>query len=103
MMKLEFPHRLPLDDAKARISALLDYWGRKYGLKSTWTGDKATFTGKVMGIAFDGHFIVTASGLGGEATDPGFLFRGKATDYLKRKFGHYLDPQKTLQQVQGEV
>lgn len=104
MMKLEIPHTLPtLDEAKARVQALLDYWSRRYGVKSSWVGDKATFAGKAMGITIDGHLTVTAVRVGGEATDPGMLLRGQAQNYLKRKFTHYLDPKKTLKDVQGEV
>ena len=103
MMKLEFPHSLSLDEAKARIQALLDYWSRTYGVKSTWNGDKATFAGKAMGVTIDGHLTVNASGIGGEAKDPGMLLRGQAQKYLTKKFADYLDPKKNLSDVQGEV
>ncbi len=103
MIKLEIPHTLSMDEAKARVQALLDYWGRKYGVKSSWAGDKATFAGKAMGITIDGYLTVAMGRVGGEATDPGMLLRGQATKYLQRKFGDYLDPKKTLADVQGEV
>ena len=99
MMKLEIPHTLPVEDAKTRVQALLEYWTRKHGIKTSWAGEKATFSGKVMGIAFDGHFTVTPKGIAGEASDPGFLFRSKAKEYLEKKFGTYLDPKKTLAQL----
>ena len=103
MMKLEIPHSLSLDDAKARVQALLDYWSRKYGVKSQWAGDKATFAGKAMGITIDGYLTVASKGVAGEATDPGMLLRGQAQKYLKKKFTDYLDPKKSLTDVQGEV
>src|SRR4051812_3141262 len=103
MMKLEVPHRLTVDDAKARVQALFDYWGRKYGVSSSWAADQATFSGKVMGITLTGSLTVTAGRVGGEVTDPGMLLRGKATKYLQNKVAGYLDANKTLQQVQGEV
>jgi hypothetical protein len=102
-IKLDVPHSLSDEDAKARIVALLDYWSRKYSVKSSWVGDKVTFKGTVMGITFDGHFSCVGKKVGGEATDPGMLLRGQATKYLTRKFNDYLDPKKTLAQVQGEV
>ena len=101
--KIDFPHSLEHADAKARCEALLDYWSRKYGVKASWVADKATFKGSVMGITFDGWFNVGPKAVTGEATDPGFLFRGKAMDYFKRKFGFYLDPKKQLKDVQGET
>ncbi len=99
MMKLEIPHRLPLEDAKKRVEALLGYWNRKYGVKSSWAGDKVTFAGKAMGITFDGNFVLQAAKIAGEAQDPGMLLRGSAKSYLERKFGEYLNPSKTLEQV----
>ena len=102
-MKLEIPHTLPLEDAKARVQALLDYWSRKYGVKSSWVGEKATFAGKAMGVTIDGHLTVAASGIAGQVTDPGMLLRGQAQKYLRKKFDDYLDARKTLKDVQGEV
>lgn len=103
LMKLEIAHTLSAEDARARVQALLDYWTRKYGVKASWAGDKATFLGNVMGVKFDGHLTVTASRVGGEVTDPGMLLRGQTQKYLQRKFGDYLDPKKALKDVQGEV
>lgn len=103
LLKIDVPHTLTHEDAKARVQALLDYWTRKYGVKTNWAGDKATFAGKMMGITFDGHLTVSPRGVGGEATDPGMLLRGQATKYLTKKFATYLDPAKTLADVSGEV
>jgi hypothetical protein len=103
MIKLEIPHSLPLEEAKARVQALLDYWSRKYGVRATWAGDKATFAGKAMGISIDGHLTVTPQRIDGQASDPGMLLRGQAKKYLDRKFADYLDPKKKLADVQGET
>lgn len=103
MMKLEIPHSLSLDEARARVQALLDYWSRKYGVKSQWAGDKATFAGKAVGVTLDGYLNVASKGVAGEVTDPGMLLRGQAQKYLKKKFLDYLDPKKSLTDVQGEV
>jgi hypothetical protein len=101
MIKVEVSHTLSVEDAKARMQGLFDYWIKKYGVKASWQGDKATFAGKMMGVTFEGYMNVTAARVGGEATDPGFLLRGKTTDYLQRKLAMYLDPTKTLQQIQA--
>jgi hypothetical protein len=103
MLKLDIPHTLQLEDAKARVTALLDYWAKKHGVKVGWTGDKATFDGKVMGISFSGNLTVVAGKIAGEASDPGMLLRGQAQKYLTKKFGDYLDPKKSLNDVQNEA
>ena len=99
MMKLEIPHSLPKDDAKQRVEALLAYWSKKYGVTSSWNGDQASFKGKAMGVTIDGNLTVLANKIGGEATDPGFLLRGQAQKYLTGKFGLYLDPKKSIEEL----
>lgn len=99
MIKFEFPHGLPLDDAKKRVEALLAYWARKYGVRTSWSGDKATMNGKAMGFSFDGWLKVEGGRVGGEASDPGMLLRGQATKYLTRKLGEYLDGKKQLSDI----
>lgn len=98
MAKLNFevPHSLPKDDAQKRIEQLTQYWGIKYGVKSSWNGDQATVFGKVMGVQIDAVLRVHADKVGGEASDPGLLLRGQAKKYLTGKFSAYLDPKKSL-------
>jgi hypothetical protein len=92
MMKFEVPHQLSRDEAKKRVGQLLDYWAQKYGVKSSWSGDRATINGKAMGLTINADLTVAEGKVGGEATDPGFLFREKAKKYLTQKFNAYLDP-----------
>jgi hypothetical protein len=99
MLKFEVPSSLSVEDSKKRVTALLDYWGRKYGVKSTWAGEKATMTGKAMGVSIDGNLAVLATKVSGEAADPGMLLRGQAQKYLQRKFAEYLDPKKSLEDI----
>ena len=75
---------------------MFGYWGKKYGVKATWTGEVAKFAGKVMGISFDGQLSVLAGKIAGDAIDPGFLLRGQAQKYLVKKFADYLDPSKSV-------
>ena len=98
-IKFEVPNKLPVDDAKKRVEALLSYWNRKYGVTSEWTGEAATMKGKAMGVAIDGKLAVHTERIAGEAKDPGMLLRGQAQKYLTRKFAEYLDPGKTLEQL----
>ncbi|MGQ0506928.1 MAG: polyhydroxyalkanoic acid system family protein [Myxococcaceae bacterium] len=95
MMKFEVSHGLPKDEAKKRIEALTRYW-QKHGISSQWAGDSATINGKVMGVQFDAKLAITDKSVGGEGTDPGMLLRGTAKKYLENKFATFLDPSKSL-------
>ena len=95
-IRLDIPHSLSIVEAQQRLDALLSYWTRKYNLKGTWAGDIATFNGKAMGVSISGQLTIHRGKLIVESIDPGFLLRGQAEKYLRRKFGDYLDPKKTL-------
>lgn len=99
MLKFEVPNTLPVDDARKRVEALLDYWNRKYAMKCAWNGTKATMNGKAMGVSIDARLEVLGACISCEATDPGMLLRGQAQKYLTRKFSEYLDPAKSLEQL----
>lgn len=101
-IKLDIPHTLTVEDVKQRLDSLLGYWTRKYGVKGVWTGQNATFNGKAMGVSFDGSLKIHPAKLEIESIDPGFLLRGQAEKYLRRKFGDYLDPKKTLADLARE-
>lgn len=95
MLKFEVTHNLSKDEARSRVEALLDYWGKKYGVRADWNEDRATLHGKVMGIQIDANLRVDDARVGGEATDPGMLLRGKAQKYLTKKFSDYLDKSRS--------
>jgi Putative polyhydroxyalkanoic acid system protein (PHA_gran_rgn) len=98
-LKFEVSNTLPVEEARRRVEALLSYWSRKYGVKSSWQGHGATMAGKAMGVAIDGSLEVHPTRIAGEAADPGLLLRGQAQKYLTRKFTQYLDPTRTLEQL----
>ena len=98
-MNFEVPHTLPKTEVRQRVEKLLAYWKEKYNLESNWAGDGAKLKGKVMGISLDAHFTITDGAIKGEGTDPGMLLRGKAKDYLQKKFTTVLDPTKSLADV----
>ena len=101
MGKIDFhvAHTLTLAEAKRRMEKLTQHWA-KHGIQSTWSGDQATLHGKVMGIALDATLRVTDKTVGGEATDPGMLLRGQAKKYLTHKFETWLDPKKTVEELE---
>ena len=92
MLTFEVAHQLPRDEARKRVEKLTDHWASKYGVVTQWSGDSATVAGKVMGMKVDARITVAEGKVGGEATDPGFLFRNKARDYLTYKFTQALEP-----------
>jgi len=92
LLKFEVAHSLSKDEAKKRIEQLLKYWQNKYGVASNWTGDSAKIAGKVMKIDLNATLAITDKAVVGEATDPGFLLRTPARNYLNEKFSSYLDP-----------
>ncbi|HEY8212206.1 MAG TPA: polyhydroxyalkanoic acid system family protein [Myxococcaceae bacterium] len=98
-IKLDIPHSLPKGEAKQRVEKLVSYWSNKYGVSAQWSGDAAKLSGKVLGISLAADLEVREGKVDGEATDPGFLFRDKAKKYLTEKFARYLDPKKTLGQL----
>ncbi len=96
----EQPYSIPKEDARARLQALSDYLRSKIGLKVTWDGDRASVSGRYMVVSIDGSLILDQSVVRFEGKDPGFLWRGKAKDYLSRKLALYLDAATPLDKLQ---
>jgi hypothetical protein len=115
MLKFEVAHQLSKDEALMRAKKLLEHWGKKYGVSTTWTNDTAKLSGKVMGISLEGHIAklsgkvmgislaghmtITDKAVTGEATDPGMLLRNKARSYLEEKFRVALDPKRKPEEL----
>lgn len=98
-MKVEHPHTLADDDARARVQALGDYIRTRHGIDCTWSGDQATFRGKYLIVRIEGTLTLSPGLVVFEGKDPGMLWRSKAKDYLARKLGKYLDPKTPLEQL----
>lgn len=91
-MLFKVPHAHSREEAHARVQYMLDYWKRRYGVKSAWDGDHAVLQGRIMGVQFKGWLEVKDGEVGGEATDPGFLWRGMAHKYVEGKLKKYMHP-----------
>jgi hypothetical protein len=90
---LTCPHGLDLADARARLHAMGDYLGNKYGLKVTWTGeDEASVSGSYLVVTISGSLKLSPTSVSFTGKDPGMLWRGKARDYLQGKLEKYLNP-----------
>ena len=99
-LRVEYPlGPLSKEDAKARLSALGDYLAKKHGINVTWNGDAATVRGKYMVVSIEGSLAFQGDKAVFDGKDPGFLWRGKAKDYLVGKLSTYLDPKKKLEEL----
>ena len=96
-MRIEYPHKLSDEDARARIKALGDYLTNKHGIGVTWQDDsKARVKGRYLVVSIEGSVTLSPGMVVFEGNDPGFLWRGKAKDYLQGKLRKYLDPSVAL-------
>ncbi|HEX4336868.1 MAG TPA: polyhydroxyalkanoic acid system family protein [Polyangiaceae bacterium] len=91
--ELSASHHLELADARARLHALADYLGKKYGLTIQWPSeDEANISGSYLVVTISGTLKLTPTAVTFSGKDPGMLWRGKAKDYLQRKLDKYLNP-----------
>lgn len=97
--ELEYRFTMSKDDARARLQALGDYLHNKHGLSVSWSGDTARVSGRYLVVAIEGTLTVADGVARFSGKDPGFLWRGKARDYLEYKLRSYLDPNRTLDQL----
>lgn len=92
-MEIDFPYKLSDDEARGRLDILGKYLANKHGIKVSWTDtSKARFSGKYLVVKIEGE-LTLGSGLAKfRGEDPGFLWRGKAKEYIHDKLKTYLDP-----------
>jgi Putative polyhydroxyalkanoic acid system protein (PHA_gran_rgn) len=99
-LRVEYPlGSLSKDDAKARLTALGEYFQNKHGIAVAWNGDAAQIRGKYMVVQIEGSLAFAGDKAVFDGKDPGFLWRGKAKEYLQNKLAAYLDPKKTLEDL----
>lgn len=96
-MHIDFPHRIPQAEAKARLEALGEYLKNKHGIGVTWSGDQANIKGRYMVVSIEGTVAMREGLVTFDGKDPGLLWRGKAKDYLTHKLGKYLDPKTPVE------
>ncbi len=95
-MVFDYPHKLPVEDARARLEALSEYLTNRHGIQVTWDGDSARINGKYMVVKIEGEMTLTPTDVKVKGKDPGMLWRKKAKDYLHGKLAKYLDPNTAL-------
>ena len=98
-MKFDYPHMLVREDARTRLGLLGEYLQNRHGIQVTWTGDRGAFRGKYLVVPIEGELVLGDGVVHVNGKDPGFLWRGRATDYLRGKLEVYLDPRRPLEEL----
>jgi Putative polyhydroxyalkanoic acid system protein (PHA_gran_rgn) len=95
-MEIDYKYALSDTDARARLEILGQYLQNKHGIKVAWIEDqKAKFTGKYLVVKIDGELTIRNGLAQFRGEDPGFLWRGRAKEYIQSKLEKYLDPKVT--------
>jgi hypothetical protein len=99
-MEIDFQYVLSDQDARTRLELLGQYLNNKHGIKVTWVEEgRAKFTGKYLVVKIDGELTVKEGRAQFRGEDPGFLWRGRARDYIESKLAKYLDPKAEPSQL----
>jgi hypothetical protein len=91
-ISLSIGHHFSRDAARERITYLLNYWRERFGITSSWAGDRVVMVGRIFGMNFRARFEITDSNVVAVASDPGYFMRGRAEHYVNRKLRKYLHP-----------
>ncbi|HEY6173925.1 MAG TPA: polyhydroxyalkanoic acid system family protein [Kofleriaceae bacterium] len=99
-MEIDFPYELSDQDARGRLDILAQYLANKHGIKVTWVeAARAKFSGKYLVVRIDGELTLGGGRAKFRGEDPGFLWRGRAKDYIQNKLATYLDPKAAPEQL----
>ncbi|MEO8699315.1 MAG: polyhydroxyalkanoic acid system family protein [Kofleriaceae bacterium] len=92
-MEIDFQYALSDDEARSRLEILGAYLVNRHGIKVTWLDEnRARFSGKYLVVRIDGELTLNSGKGQFKGEDPGFLWRGRAKDYIEGKLSKYLDP-----------
>jgi hypothetical protein len=99
-MEIDYPYKLSDQDARSRLDILSKYLANKHGIQVTWSDpQKARFSGKYLVVKIEGELSLGNGHARFRGEDPGFLWRGKAKDYIQEKLAKYLDPTTPADQL----
>jgi hypothetical protein len=92
-MEIDFPYELSDQEARDRLDILGKYLANKHGIQVTWSDtSKARFSGKYLVVKIEGELTLGNGRARFRGEDPGFLWRGRAKEYIQDKLAKYLDP-----------
>jgi hypothetical protein len=95
-MEIDFKYALSDGEARSRLEILGQYLQNRHGIKVAWVDDsRAKFQGKYLVVKIDGELTIRNGLAQFRGEDPGFLWRGRAKDYIESKLAKYLDPKVT--------
>ena len=99
-MEIDFPYELSDQDARGRLDILSQYLANKHGIKVVWgDGDRARFSGRYLVVKIEGELTMHDHLVQFRGEDPGFLWRGRAKEYIHGKLAKYLDPKNAPDQL----
>ena len=99
-MEIDFPYELSDQDARSRLDVLSKYLASKHGIQVTWPDPtKARFSGKYLVVRIEGELTLGNGRARFRGEDPGFLWRGRAKEYIQGKLAKYLDPKNAIDQL----
>jgi len=99
-MEIDFPYELSDQEARGRLDVLSQYLANKHGIAVTWVDPaKARFSGKYLVVRIEGELTLGSGHARFRGEDPGFLWRGRAKEYIQGKLAKYLDPKNPLEQL----
>ena len=98
-----YPYSMPQEEAVRRVRALTDYWDTRYGTRTEWTGNRGRIRGRAFRIAFDATFTINPEVMLGEMKVSFLAVKMGGRKYLKSKLDEYLDPQKTVEELQNRL
>ena len=99
-MQIEYSYELSDQDARGRLDILGRYLTNRHGIQVTWVdAAKARFTGKYLVVRIDGELTLGGGRARFRGEDPGFLWRGRAKEYIHNKLAKYLDAKTPPEQL----
>ena len=91
-IELDVAHEHTPDRALERLQALAEYYHHRHGATVTWEGHAGDLTVRYLGLRLHVRFQVEPGRVHCSAPDPGFLWRKRGLEYLRKKIARYLDP-----------
>lgn len=91
------------DEARARLEALGDYWSKKHGVHTVWSGMRGRLSGRKLGVKYDATFEISGGAVSVEATFGFLADKLGGPDYVRRKLADYLDPANTIESLRARV
>jgi hypothetical protein len=85
-------HTFAREDALTRLGYLLSYWHERFQMVTEWVDGEAFITGSIFGLKVQARFTVTDGSIVAIASDPGWLWRGRAQSYVTKSVKRYMHP-----------